>query len=239
MYGCFLCTSYAHIFYIDTYTDIGDRIATSNPKSDTNVNGSPTWYVDSVTLFTTTVRFATTNETATYSNGSLAALRIINANRSPKAIIAVLIKFGLETPFTKITVFRTAVENFIKARPREWISLVGFRATRVEADVGYIEYKIVVQHRESWQNIGPVLQSKADLSSFCLEATKKLDMKYESPPMPVNLSTSGSLDMNLFQGDGDNLLQQRDGGGDNVQSVSAEDLQEVANLFEIRKKKRR
>ena len=117
----------AHIFYIDTYTDIGDRIATSNPKSDTNVNGSPTWYVDSVTLFTTTVRFATTNETATYSNGSLAALRIINANRSPKAIIAVLIKFGLETPFTKITVFRTAVENFIKARPREWISLVGFR----------------------------------------------------------------------------------------------------------------
>ena len=114
-----------------------------------------------------------------------------------------------------------------------------FRATRVEADVGYIEYKIIVQHRESWQIIGPVLQSKADLSSFCLEATKKLDMKYESPPMPVNLSTSGPLDMNLFQGDGDNLLQQRDGGGDNVQSVSAEDLQEVANLFEIRKKKRR
>ena len=113
------------------------------------------------------------------------------------------------------------------------------RATRVEADVGYIEYKIVVQHRESWQNIGPVLQSKADLSSFCLEATKKLDMKYESPPMPVNLSTSGPLDMNLFQGDGDNFLRQRDGGGGNVQSISAEDLQEVANLFEIRKKKRR
>lgn len=243
MIVCYPRVFIAHIlcshFLFDTYTDIGDRIATSNPKSDTNVNGSPTWYVDSVTLFTTTVRFATTNETATYSNGSLAALRIINANRSPKAIISVLIKFGLETPFTKITVFRTAVENFIKARPREWISLVGFRATRVEADVGYIEYKIVVQHRESWQNIGPVLQSKADLSSFCLEATKKLDMKYESPPMPVNLSTSGELDMNLFQGDGNNLLRQRDGGGDNVQSVSAEDLQEVANLFEIRKKKRR
>ena len=98
--------------------DIGDRIATSNPKSDTNSNGSSTWYVDRVTLFTTTVRFATTNEVATYSNGSLALLRIINANRSPKAIISVLIKFGLETPFSKITVFRTAVENFIKARPR-------------------------------------------------------------------------------------------------------------------------
>lgn len=70
---------------------IGDRIATSNPKTDTSPNGSSTWYVDKVTLFTTTVRFATTNEVATYSNGSLAVLRIINANRSPKAIISVLV----------------------------------------------------------------------------------------------------------------------------------------------------
>ena len=98
--------------------------------------------MDQVTLFTTTVRFATTNEVATYSNGSLAQLRIINANRSPKAIVSVLIKFGLETPFGKVTgrcgmdfellsksltfemskpatstVFRTAIENFVKARP--------------------------------------------------------------------------------------------------------------------------
>jgi small-conductance mechanosensitive channel len=98
--------------------DIGDRIATSNPKNDTNPTGSSTWYVERVTLFTTTVRFATTNEVATYSNGSLAILRIINANRSPKAFISISIKFGLETPFKKIGVFRAAVESFIKARPR-------------------------------------------------------------------------------------------------------------------------
>mmetsp|Transcript_13154 Transcript_13154/g.25752 ORF Transcript_13154/g.25752 Transcript_13154/m.25752 type:complete len:1081 (-) Transcript_13154:134-3376(-) len=66
--------------------DIGDRIATSAPMKDTSGDGSSTWFVDKVTLFTTTVRFATTNEVATYSNGSLAPLRIINANRSPKAI---------------------------------------------------------------------------------------------------------------------------------------------------------
>lgn len=125
---------------------------------------------------------------------------------------------------------------------REWIALAGFRATRVEADFGYIEYKIVVQHRESWQNIGPVLQSKADLSSFCLEATKKLDMKYESPPMPVNLSTSGNLDISgIFEGeDGEprgNIVG-TDDGRVAPKSLSAEDLQEVANLFEIRKKKR-
>lgn len=224
--------------------DIGDKIATSNPKVDTDPNGSSTWFVEKVTLYTTTVRFATTNEVATYTNGSLAVLRIINANRSPKAIISVLIKFGLETPFNKVTVFRTALENFIKARPREWIALAGFRATRVEADYGYIEYKIVAQHRESWQNIGPVLQSKADLSSFCLEATKKLDMKYESPPMPVNLATSGNLDLSgLFhQGDKEPRGDIIDTGASKAsekQSISAEDLEEVANLFEIKGKEKK
>lgn len=211
--------------------DIGDRIATSNPKNDTSPDGSSTWYVDNVTLFTTTVRFATTNEVATYSNGSIAQLRIINANRSPKGIISVLIKFGLETPFNKVTVFRAAVENFIKARPREWIALSGFRATKVEADFGYVEYKIIAQHREKWQNIGAILQSKADLSSFILEVTKKLDMRYESPPMPVNLSAAGLNIQGLFANEGDAQPQ----SGIQDVNVSAEDLQEVANLFEVRK----
>ncbi|KAL7499239.1 hypothetical protein ACHAWT_010159 [Skeletonema menzelii] len=212
--------------------DIGDKIATSNPKSDTSPDGSSTWYVDNVTLFTTTVRFATTNEVATYSNGSIAQLRIINANRSPKAVVSVLIKFGLETPFNKVTVFRAAVENFIKARPREWIALSGFRATSVEADFGYVEYKIIAQHREKWQNMGAILQSKADLSSFILEVTKKLDMKYESPPMPVNLSAAGNMNIQgLFADEGN--VEPRSGLQD--VNVSAEDLEEVANMFEVRK----
>ncbi|KAL3810970.1 hypothetical protein ACHAXA_005386, partial [Cyclostephanos tholiformis] len=213
--------------------DIGDRIATSDPSNETDPNGSSTWYVDKVTLFSTTVRLAATNEVATYSNGSLAVLRIINANRSPKACISIAIKFGLETLFGKIVVFREAVEKFIKARPREWISLVAFRAARVEADFGYVEYKIVAQHRERWQNIGLILQSKADLSSFCLEVTKKLDMKYESPPMPVNLSENIGLRR---------ILGEQSGGGidDDVQAreeqriLSVDDLQDVADMFQIR-----
>ncbi|KAL3792577.1 hypothetical protein HJC23_005547 [Cyclotella cryptica] len=219
--------------------DIGDKIATSDPSTDTSATGSSTWFVDRVSLFTTTVRFATTNEVATLSNGSLARLRIINANRSPKATISVIIKFGLETSFQKISIFRTAVENFIKARPREWIALTAFRVTRVEADAGYVEYKILGQHRERWQNIGPILQSKADLSSFCLEVAKKLDMRYESPPMPVNLSASGDIMRGMFDSS--------DGGAEGVglssgqrgrvvkPSFSADDLQDVNNLFEIRK----
>ena len=59
--------------------DIGDKISLSDPTKDTNTAGSSMWFVENVTVFTTTVRYASTNEVATYSNGSLARLRIVNA----------------------------------------------------------------------------------------------------------------------------------------------------------------
>lgn len=168
--------------------DIGDRIHVSNVNSDTSAGGSSTWFVQNVDLFTTTVRYATTNEVATLSNGSLASSRIINANRSPKAVRFVYMKFGVSVSYRKVQLFKRSLETFVKDRPREWVSLAGFRATRVEQDHGFIEYVVVLQHRESWQNIGPILNSTADVSSFCLELAKKLDMRYTAPPLPVNLS---------------------------------------------------
>jgi hypothetical protein len=165
-----------------------DRIAISDPTNDTSGDGSATWFVEKVDLFTTTVRFATTNEVATIANGSLASTRIINASRSPKALVYLRLKFGVNVPYSKVQIFRKTVEGFVKARPREWLVLLGFRASRVEADLGFIEYVIIMQHREAWQNIGPILQSKADLFSFCLEIQKKLDMSYTAPPVPVDLA---------------------------------------------------
>eukprot|EP00978_Attheya_sp_CCMP212_P046752 scaffold409541_cov40-Attheya_sp.AAC.1 len=72
------------VFLREPY-DIGDRIALSDVDEDTKSSGSSTWFVEGVTLFTTTVRYATTNEVASLANGSLANSRIINAARSPKA----------------------------------------------------------------------------------------------------------------------------------------------------------
>jgi len=168
--------------------EIGDKVAISDPEVDTNASGSSTWFVEKVSLYSTTVRFATTNEVATYSNGSLARLRIINAKRSPKAIVYVYNKFGSDVPYRLIQVFKASVENFVKARPREWAQLNGFRATRVNLEFNFIEYVIVLTHRELWQNIGPILQSKADLASFSLEVSKKLNLRYEQPPKPIHLS---------------------------------------------------
>lgn len=127
--------------------DIGDRIALSSPETPLSIDGSATWFVQTVGLFTTTVRFAATNEVATLSNGSLAASRVINAKRSPQANAYVYMKFSVDVvrwllceslfsvlvsdlqtiyildwqPYSKVLIFKKCVESFVKERPREWI----------------------------------------------------------------------------------------------------------------------
>jgi hypothetical protein len=57
----------------------------------------------------------------------------------------------------------------------------------------FIEYELIAQHVEQWQIVGQVLQSRSDLSSFCLEVMKQMDMRYMSPSMPVNVTLESSL----------------------------------------------
>jgi hypothetical protein len=54
---------------------------------------------------------------------------------------------------------------------------------------------VVLQHRDSWQNVVALLVSKAEVAAFCHELQKRMDMKYKSPPLPVDLTMnqSGSL----------------------------------------------
>jgi hypothetical protein len=168
--------------------DIGDRINVSNVNTDTPTTGSLGWIVKDVGLYTTTVVLAASNEMATYSNGSLASSRIINAQRSPQAVLNFLLKFPIDVSYTKLQAFRSALEEFVKARPREWLIFLAFRPTRVEVDFGFVEYMVVAQHRESWQNLGALLNSRAELSSFSLELSKKMGMRYHKPPMPIDLT---------------------------------------------------
>jgi hypothetical protein len=78
----------------------------------------------------------------------------------------------------------------MKARPREWLSLNGFRANRIYPEKGFVEYLIVIMHRDGWQMVGQVLDSKANLSSYCMEVTKQLGLTYRAPPLPVDLTYS-------------------------------------------------
>jgi hypothetical protein len=87
--------------------------------------------------------------------------------------------------------------QFVKLRPREWIALLGFRATTCEPELGYIEYTyapsvVSLQHRESWQNAGAIAYSfQPQVTSFTLELSKQLGMRYYAPPLPVTLKMAG------------------------------------------------
>jgi hypothetical protein len=60
-----------------------------------------------------------------------------------------LLKFPIDTPYEKLQVFKGCLQKFVSARPREWMSMSAFRATRVEADLGFVEYIVVGQHTDS------------------------------------------------------------------------------------------
>jgi hypothetical protein len=150
-----ICLEYHLMFsFFFAIPEIGDRIALSDPSVDTNPSGSNGWIVEDIGLFSTTVRYGMTREVASHNNGAIARMRIINMNRSEKATVMIHLKFGVDVPYQKVKIFRNAVEKFVDDRPREWLKAFGFRATRVEIDLGFIEYVIVLQSRESWQNPG-------------------------------------------------------------------------------------
>ena len=114
-------------------------------------------------------------------------LRVINAARSPKATIYVPMKFGINTHYKKIQVFRMAAEQYLKQRPREFAAFIGFRPSEVVFERGYIGYTLIAQHREGWQKIGSILGSKANLTTYLLEVAKQLGVRYVSPALPVEL----------------------------------------------------
>jgi hypothetical protein len=212
--------------------DIGDRVHVGDVNQPTDPTGSDGWIVEKVDLYSTTMRLGATREVATVANGNLANSRIINMKRSEKAILYVYLKFGVDVPYIKIKEFKEAVMEFIKARPREWLAMTGFRSTRIEADLGYIEYVVVAQHRESWQQIVAVLNSRSAVSSFCLELQKEMNMKYVAPSLPVNL---GIQSMN---GAENNKLESAGEEGETpAEPTAADRIRALAELFESKKTK--
>lgn len=174
--------------------EIGDGIHVSDVNAETLPIGSDCWVVKDVTLFYTTVVFVRTKEQATMSNGSLASSRIINSSRSVHASLYCLIKFPIDVPYAKLKLFQEALQTYLRNRPREWLGFTTFRVNRIETAEGFIEYMFVGTHRDSWYHLGALRDSLGSLLSFTVELGKKLEIAYQKPPMPVNLS--------LLSGDG-------------------------------------
>jgi hypothetical protein len=168
--------------------DIGDRVNIENvTKQPDTFGGESSWIIENVDLYTTTARLGTTRELATFSNGSLTSMRIMNLNRSDKPNVYLNLKFSVDSTLQQRNMFKQRITAFVKERPREWIKVVDFRSTRVEADLGYVEYVLIIQHRERWQNLGAILSSKGQVFNHAVELQKELDMKYKAPHVPVDI----------------------------------------------------
>jgi len=116
------CSKYVEgllMIFVRRPYNIGDLIHVSDPNSESSWLGAATWIVKDINLFTTTIIYYSTNEVASIPNSSLAASRIINAARSPEAVVLIYMKFPINVSYDKFMRFKEAIKEFMKARPRE------------------------------------------------------------------------------------------------------------------------
>ena len=147
-------------------------------------------------------------------------------------------KFGVEAPFSSVQIFERAVVSFVKERPREWVGFLFFWATRIESDQGFIEYEMILQHRDCWQEAHNVMLSKSTVASYCLELSKQLNLRYTAPSLPVELAMK-SGPPTLGNGEADET-ERESGGGEATTSTPYEKamgsakMREIAEMFQSR-----
>jgi hypothetical protein len=91
-------------------------------------------------------------------------------------------------------------------------------------------------HRDSWYHLGTLRDSLGSLLSFTVELSKKLDITYHMPPMPVNMtmvSSNGHQTMSSVppiapSGSGDDPLSPRSSTGSMEYST---DLRGLHDMF--------
>jgi len=159
--------------------DIGDRIAITSPSEVISGNGRPKWVVQDVSLYHTTLVFDRSQEYATIPNSSLSGYRIINAARSHRAQLNFTINIDIDkTDERTIESFKRFLCEYIKSKPREWVKPISFRMNEMAGrHSSYVEFLLRLQHRESWQQIEAIEDSRSDLRKFCFNLQKRLGMR--------------------------------------------------------------
>lgn len=170
--------------------DLGDRILIANSESVADPdNVTSSWFVQDITIFSSTLRFGPTNEIATVDNGALARSRIVNYNRSPDALITLKLRFCLASP-EQILVFREALESFVQDRPRIWNQIMFFRCDNIDKDAILMEYTLRVRHTKAWQDAASILMNKSELFEFCFELGEKLEINFDPPIRSMRVMNS-------------------------------------------------
>jgi hypothetical protein len=147
-----------------------------------------------ISLFSTTLRFASSNEIATVSNGSIASARITNCARSMNATVHTLLKFHISCHQGRaLQEYKDAVEGYVQENPNIWDSIIFFRLEDIDANSEVVTYHLAVRSRFTWQISNRVFQSQADLHKFCIALSFKLGINYDAPNPRTIMYYGGSL----------------------------------------------
>eukprot|EP00586_Coscinodiscus_wailesii_P020942 CAMPEP_0172493634 /NCGR_PEP_ID=MMETSP1066-20121228/25037_1 /TAXON_ID=671091 /ORGANISM="Coscinodiscus wailesii, Strain CCMP2513" /LENGTH=878 /DNA_ID=CAMNT_0013263857 /DNA_START=100 /DNA_END=2736 /DNA_ORIENTATION=+ len=168
--------------------DLGDRITFCDANNIGGVPTNSTWFVEDISLFSTKLRFAPSNELSTVNNGSIANSRIQNLGRSVKALVTIWVPLRVETSHSQIEAFRVKLEAYLADNPCNWARLIHFRVRQIDSDTGLVEYQVRVQHVKSWQNLGAVQLDKGNLIQFCYDLSKKMNINYLSNPRRMKVA---------------------------------------------------
>ena len=135
-----------------------------------------------ITLSSTTLRYAGSNEVSTVSNGSLANARITNCARSKNAIVLLDLKLDIKLhKGNTVDRFRDAIDNYMLDNPNIWDVLLFFRCVEIDPDWGYVTYRIGVRSTKTWQGSMGILADRAQLHRFCMDLAEQLQVEYDSP----------------------------------------------------------
>lgn len=114
------------------------------------------------------------------NNGTLAALRIVNCNRSPNAVISLVMMFRLsEINREKIQLFKQNIERYVQDRRRLYHGLVSLCCNEVSTVEGSVTYGLDVRHRRSWQDYPLIMQTRAELMWYCMKVSQELGIGHD------------------------------------------------------------
>eukprot|EP00977_Amphora_coffeiformis_P018955 scaffold6807_cov220-Amphora_coffeaeformis.AAC.23 len=163
--------------------DLGDRVYMSDPNKPESEGIGSTWFIEDMGLFTTTIRYARTNEVATINNGSIAMLRIVNCNRSPNAIFVLKLDFKLALiDDDKLKELRAFLDSYVKQHPNEWNTVIYCRVADINYREELVEVTIGVQSRFPWQELGRIAKAKALLRTKVYKFGRDAGLNYDELP---------------------------------------------------------
>ena len=162
-----------------------------NPVPDVS---SHSWFVEDISLTTTTLRHAKTNEVSTVNNWSIAGSRIVNCARSSNATVHLTFLAG-----TKIfegnhwKAFQNSIHRYVEEHPRVWDSIRHIRHDQFDADGEKVEIALALRHRCSWQEAGRIKLDRANVYRFLYELGLELGIHFEKPADKAVVYEGGSL----------------------------------------------